>query len=409
MRNCPMMEFPLDEYEVRMANLVAKIQQAECDAVLLTNEENLRYFCDYRSAAWSSEYEYPAMMVVTKAGDAALLTSVRRRPTAEETCCLEPEQIFVYEGFGHQASPEAFVPAVVDALKRLGTVSGKLGTETGVASRMRITYRDYENLFAALPGMQAMDFAGYIFDLREIKSPREIEVMRKCCGIAVEGFRVAMDQLKLGETTEEEMYHTYTAACFDMGADDMEYILIVEFGPDRPQPNCMAGARVYENADWCVFLDSGPSLKGYVTDIIRIGKLSKPTKAQEDFYKISLDCHRACIAMVKPGVKIGDLCKAHDDFMRAHGVEEICLTMNNSGHGVGLDVHEMPIIKSAFADKEFRPGMVFAFEPTIIHSTEGQIVLENNYLVTETGCENLTAALQDIYVPQRSEPITSCK
>ena len=127
MRNCPMMEFPLDEYEVRMANLVAKIQQAECDAVLLTNEENLRYFCDYRSAAWSSEYEYPAMMVVTKAGDAALLTSVRRRPTAEETCCLEPEQIFAYEGFGHQASPEAFVPAVVDALKRLGTVSGKLG------------------------------------------------------------------------------------------------------------------------------------------------------------------------------------------------------------------------------------------------------------------------------------------
>lgn len=401
MRIAPMMDFPIEEYETRMSNLVAKLDEADCDAVLLTNEENLRYFCGYRSAAWNSEYEYPAMMLVARSGKIALVTSTRRFPAALATACVQETEILAFDGFGEQATPGVFAPSIVQALQQLGVTSGKLGTETGLVARMRITYSDYQALFALMPDMQAMDFAKYIFDLREIKSPREIEVMRKCCAMSVDAFKVGMDKLVLGSTTEEEMYHEYVAACFDMGADDFEYQLIVEFGPDRPQPNCMPGARVYENDDWCVFVDSGPALKGYVSDMIRIGKLSEPTKAQQDFYQISLDCHKTCISMVKPGVKIGDFCKAHDDFMRAHGVENICLTMNNSGHGVGMDVHEMPVIKSIFADKEFKPGMVFAFEPTIIHPVEGQIVLENNYLVTEDGCENLTPQLQEhIYVPQ---------
>jgi Xaa-Pro aminopeptidase len=106
--------------------------------------------------------------------------------------------------------------------------------------------------------------------------------------------------------------------------------------------------------------------------------------------------------MVKPGVRIGALCEKHDEMMREYGVEDICLTMNNSGHGIGQDIHEMPILKSIFGDKTFKPGMVFAFEPTIIHPVEGQIVLESNYVVTETGCENLTPQLQEcIYVPDR--------
>ena len=85
MRIAPMMDFPIEEYETRMSNLVAKLDEADCDAVLLTNEENLRYFCGYRSAAWNSEYEYPAMMLVARSGKIALVTSTRRLPGALAT------------------------------------------------------------------------------------------------------------------------------------------------------------------------------------------------------------------------------------------------------------------------------------------------------------------------------------
>lgn len=402
MRAAPILDFPVDEYENRFYNLIGKIKEAECAVILLTNEENLRYFCGYRSAAWNSEFEYPAMMMISAEGKMALITSDRRRAAAISCSCLEEDQILSFPGFGEIDNPDAFVPAIVSALDYLGVTGGKLGTETGLVARMRISYSDYQNIFSNLPSFTPFDFAKYIFDLREIKSPREIDVMRKCCFMAADAFKIAMDKIELGKTTEEDMFRDYIEASFDLGADDMEYILIVEFGPDRRQPNCMPGPRVYETDDWCVFFDSGPAYKGYVSDIIRIGKLSEPTKAQADFYKISVDCHRECIAKVKPGYKIGDLCKHHDDFMREHGVFDICLTVNSGGHGVGVDIHEMPVIKDVFGDKTFEAGMVFAFEPTIIHPVEGQIVLENNYLVTENGVENLTPQIQDfIYVPQK--------
>lgn len=402
MRTISMIEFPLDEYEKRIHGLFDKINEADCDAVLLCNKENLRYFCDYRSTAWDMEYEYPAMMVATLSGRIALITSTRRRLTAETTCCLDTDDIYDYDGFGEATHPAVCVNALLDVLKKLGVSKGRLGTETGVASRMRITYQDYCKLFSKEYGLQQVDFSQYISDLREIKSEREIEVMRKCSGIAASCFRNAMDKLELGVTTEDKFYHDYTVACFDMGTDDMPDLMIVEFGPERRQPNCMPGSKIYEDPDWCVFLDGGPSLKGYVSDIIRIGKLTEPRIEQKKFYDISLDCHKLCIAKVKPGYSINELCRNHDDFMIKYNVQDICQTMMSCGHGVGLDIHELPLVKYADgSDRVFKPGMVFAFEPTMIHPKEGQIVLENNYLVTENGCENLSPDIQEsIYVPK---------
>ncbi len=402
MRNAPMLEFPVEEYEARISNLFAKINEAGCTAALMANEENLRYFCDFRTAAWNSEYEYPAMIIATASGKVALVTSTRTLPTALATCCLDEEDIFAYDGFGEPMTPEVLAPSISNALKKLGIESGNLGMEPGAITRMRIAYNDYKDILSALPNMNVTDFSMSLSALREIKSPREIEVMRKNCHIAVDAFKAAVDQVVIGETSEEDFYHHYVAASYDMGADDFSLQLVVEFGPDHQQPNLVAGTRVYADPDWCIYADSGPTYKGYASDMIRIAKLSPPTPAQQELFDICLECHKACIPMVKPGTKVGDFSKAHDDYMRERGVADICLSINTSGHGIGQDVHEMPLIKDAFGDHEFKAGMVFAFEPTLIHHEHGQFVIENNYLVTEDGCENLTPQLQGIYVPDHS-------
>ena len=284
MRSAPMLDFPLDEFEQRLGKLFDTLERTDCAAVLLTNVENLRYYCNFRTSAWNSEFLSPAMLVVARGGGIALVTSPRMKATALATCCLDEADILTFDGF-------------------------------------------------------------------------------------------------------------------DLGADDFQLQLVVEFGPDRQQPNSVAGTRVYSDPDWCIYADSGPSLHGYVSDMIRIAKLKPPTKPQRELYDIVHGCHEKLIPMVKPGLKIGELAKAQDAYMRAHGVDDICLTMSVSGHGLGQDVHEMPVIQQAYSDWEFKVGTVFAFEPTLIHPEHGQIVLENNYLVTENGCENLTPQLQDIYVP----------
>ena len=401
MRDVPMLEFPLDEYEARINKLFGKLEEAGCSAAIMANEENLRYFCDYRTSAWNSEFLYPAMLAAVP-GRLVLVTSTRMRPTALATCCLGEEDIFAYDGFGEAASPEVLAGAMADALKRLGADKGRLGLEPGAITRMRVAYNDYKDILAALPDMEPTDFSLYISALREIKSPREIEIIRKNCGNAVEAFKIAVDKVVLGETTEEDFYHNYVAASYDLGSDDFSLQLVVEFGPDRQQPNVVPSSRVYSDPDWCIYADSGPTLKGYASDMIRIAKLKAPTKEQQELFDVCLNCHAACIPMVKPGTQVVDFSRAHDDYMREHGVADICLSMNTSGHGIGQDVHEMPIIKDSFPGKEFEAGMTFAFEPTVIHHEFGQFVIENNYVVTEDGCENMTPQLQYIYVPERS-------
>lgn len=399
MRSAPMLDFPLDEFEQRLGKLFDTLERTDCAAVLLTNVENLRYYCNFRTSAWNSEFLSPAMLVVARSGGIALVTSPRMKATALATCCLDEEDIFTYDGFGEAATPEALVPAIVSALAALGVSSGRLGVEIGPMTRMRITYNDHAALFAALPNMEPADLSMDILALRQVKSPREIDIMRKNCHIAVDAFKAAVDMVVLGETTEEDFYHNFAATCFDLGADDFQLRLVVEFGPDRQQPNSVAGTRVYSDPDWCIYADTGPSLHGYISDMIRIAKLKPPTKPQRELYDIVHGCHEKLIPMVKPGLKIGELVKAQDAYMRAHGVDDICLSRSVSGHGLGQDVHEMPVIQQAYSDWEFKVGTVFAFEPTLIHPEHGQIVLENNYLVTENGCENLTPQLQDIYVP----------
>lgn len=402
MRSAPMLDFPLSEFEQRQEKLFAKLEDGGFAAALLTNEENLRYYCNFRTSAWNSEFLCPAMLIAVRGGRLALVTSERMRPTALATSCLDEDDIFCFENFGEPYAQELFVPTIAAAMEKLGVGPGKLGLEIGPVTRMRIAYKDNKELFAALPYLEQADISMDILALRQIKSPLEIDIMRKNCHIAVDAYKAAVDKIVIGETTEEDFFHNYAAACFDLGSDDFALQLVVEFGPDRQQPNSVAGPRVYADPDWCIYADTGPSLHGYISDMIRIAKLKPPTKAQRELYDIVLGCHKALIPMVKPGLKVGELSKAHNEYMRAHGVEDICLSMSVTGHGLGQDVHEMPVIQDVYGDWEFKPGTVFAFEPTLIHPTEGQLVLENNYLVTETGCENLTPQLQDIYVPELS-------
>ena len=86
MRSAPMLDFPLDEFEQRLGKLFDTLERTDCAAVLLTNVENLRYYCNFRTSAWNSEFLSPAMLVVARGGGIALFTSPRMKATDMATC-----------------------------------------------------------------------------------------------------------------------------------------------------------------------------------------------------------------------------------------------------------------------------------------------------------------------------------
>lgn len=104
MRSAPMLDFPLDEFEQRLGKLFDTLERTDCAAVLLTNVENLRYYCNFRTSAWNSEFLSPAMLVVARGGGIALVTSPRMKATALATCCLDEADILTFDGFGEAAT-----------------------------------------------------------------------------------------------------------------------------------------------------------------------------------------------------------------------------------------------------------------------------------------------------------------
>jgi Xaa-Pro aminopeptidase len=65
------------------------------------------------------------------------------------------------------------------------------------------------------------------------------------------------------------------------------------------------------------------------------------------------------------------------------------------GHGVGMEIDELPVLAPGF-DRPLEPGNVIAVEPKFVFSGRGAVGIENMYLVTETGCESLTTAVEDL-------------
>ena len=93
MQTSMMLEFPVDEYEARIAKLIAGMQKYGFDAVLLSSKENTRYFSGLQSIVWDSKIAVPGLLVVTANGDMTIVSSTSNQPTVKVTSCLEPDRL----------------------------------------------------------------------------------------------------------------------------------------------------------------------------------------------------------------------------------------------------------------------------------------------------------------------------
>lgn len=180
-----MLDFPLDEFEQRLGKLFDTLERTDCAAVLLTNVENLRYYCNFRTSAWNSEFLSPAMLVVARSGGIALVTSPRMKATALATCCLDESDILTFDGFGEAATPEVLVPShrlhAGETRHHLRQARRRDRPHDPHAHHLQRPRRPLQGL----PNMEPADLSMDILALRQVKSPREIDIMRKNCHIAV--------------------------------------------------------------------------------------------------------------------------------------------------------------------------------------------------------------------------------
>ena len=396
MQKSMMMEFSLEEYQSRMDKLVAGMQRRGMDAILLSSKEGTRYFAGLQSIVWDSKIAVPGLLVVTADGRSTIVSSTSNQPTVKVTSVLDPDTLIAYSRTNEPGFPDTFPKAVAYALEKFGVKSGRIGMEIGHGFRVSMSYADQKALFALIPDAQIVDAAELLWEIRRVKSPAEIEVMRKVCAINVAAYKKGFESIVCGKTTEEELYRTMAAESFLQGAEQM-LPMGIRCGRERyPQGNCPPSKRVIGLTEGeMMLIDGGPCYMGYYSDIIRQAVTGKPSDRQQELYDIAVEGNNLGLSHIRAGVPAREICKLVDDFYSAKGCDRYNRAKGWMGHGLGLDVHEMPTI-SMDCDTILEPGMVMALEPELFDPQLGVFGIEQNFVVTETGYELLTPAPQEL-------------
>lgn len=384
-----MLEFPISEYENRIRKLAEKMKNVEMDAIILTTEENTRYFSGFQSIVWDSKVSTPAIVIITKEGDITLISSKGSLGTMTATSCLEEKDIQIFSRLDKKL-PASLIDAMYKVLCNKNCQNGRIGMEIGEGFKLHFNHSHYLKTMDYLKKATILDASTILWEVRSIKSDLEIEIMKKTCDINIKMYEKAFNYIKPGETTEEEVYRVMGMEAFRLGAEGI-IKMGIRCGADRySQGNCPPSNRIIGKGKHEVMLiDGGPCYKGYYSDIIRQAVVGKATDRQKEVYNGSVEACNKALSMIKPGVVVNEICNVVNDFIDKNGLGQFNYARGWMGHSIGMDVHETPTIKLG-SEWQLKPGMILAVEPSIFEPGVGMFGIEQNILVTESGYELLT-------------------
>ena len=176
-----------------------------------------------------------------------------------------------------------------------------------------------------------------------------------------------------------------------MGFERPAFETIVASGPNSALPHARPGRRVLAEGDGVV-LDFGGVYDGYCVDLTRTVQLGDAGAEFRRLFAAVSEAQRAAIAAVRPGVAASTVDDAARAVLGRYGLEDAF--GHGTGHGLGLEVHEEPRIGRPLTgqpDLALQPGMVFTVEPGVYLEGVGGVRIEDDVLVTESGCVVLTA------------------
>jgi Xaa-Pro aminopeptidase len=252
-----------------------------------------------------------------------------------------------------------------------------------------------EKLHRMHPELDLVDVSTLIDRLRHVKTPYEIERMRKAGKIGADSVAEGMRGTRPG-MYEYEIEAAARYVTFVNGAQ-VAFTPIVASAENRMTWHYERNDRQMQAGD-VVLMDYGADYDHYTSDITRTWPVSgKFTPEQEKMYQCVYETSQAIIAAIKPGVTTTQLKAIGREVFKKHGFEKEWMDLGEYiGHPVGMSVHDVGPGMGGVGGAPITlvAGATFNVEPILhIEDRKIHIRLEDSILVTETGHENLTAAV----------------
>ena len=229
--------------------------------------------------------------------------------------------------------------------------------------------------------------------LRGLKAGEEITLIKQAIQVAEAAWKKVLGMVRSG-TREDELALELEYRMKQGGAEGVAFDIIVAGGPRAALPHAQPTTRSIEEGDFVLF-DFGARYGGYCSDESCTVIAGRATDEQKRIYTIVKDAHDKALKQVKPGGRLAEIDETARDYINQAGHGEHF--GHGTGHGVGLAVHEWPVVGKNSRDVA-EVGMVFTIEPGIYIPGWGGVRIEDMVLVTPDGCEVLTEISKDLMI-----------
>lgn len=352
---------------VRIKALQRRIRALDLDALLVTDDHDIRYLTGFSGEdSWAL---------------------VRSRAT----------QLHLISDFRFQEQIQAQAPHV-RAVIRKEMISQELAK---LADRCRlkriglqadhVTIAQRTTMMRIVGGGRLVAVNDGLLKQRSIKDSREIAAIRRAVQISQQAFKNTLKQVKPGRTEHELAAHLEYQIRL-LGGDGVGFPSIVAADANASLPHAVPGSATVRRGGIVLF-DWGAMADGYCADLTRVVALGRMKPVLATIYQVVLDAHDAAIAAIAPGKTLKQIDAVARDLIAAAGYGK--QFGHSLGHGIGLLIHEQPSL-SPRSKGELEPGQVVTVEPGIYLPGIGGIRIESDVLVAPRGSQLLSDLPTDL-------------
>lgn len=301
---------------------------------------------------------------------------------------LEPVE-FPLQAFLYGEDPHSWGEVFEKAARSAGIDGRRVGVEP---RRLRVL--ELRLLEAAAPRAEFLSAEENLASLRMVKDQTEIAAMRNAVAVAQRALEATLPAIQAG-VSEKQLAAELTLQLLRNGSSpQLSFSPIVASGPNSANPHAAPSDRVLSPGDLLI-LDWGAMVAGYTSDLTRTFLVGQADLEWAEIAQIVAQANAAARELAAPGVPAGEVDRAARSLIEKAGFGEYFL--HRTGHGLGMEGHEEPYIRAG-NDLKLAQGMAFTIEPGIYLPGRGGVRIEDNVVITATGCESLSDLDRDLTV-----------
>ncbi len=376
-----------NEYDIQKRIDICQVnmQKEGFVGLVLSAESNFAYYSGYVTHAPWSTFTRPHFLFIPQKGKPCFLAQTFVAPEVESvsTGCD-------VVAFASLLGPSA--DDLVEVMDRLSMTRGKVGFELGYEQRIGFEIHTFEQLKKTLVHVEFADASGLIWKQRIIKAEKEIACIQRACDATSYAHDKTFEEIRKG-MSEFEVSRIAQKHMLDGGAEYPGFVIITSGKGNYGRISKVHTNRKLEDGD-LLWLDLGARHRGYWSDFCRAGVVGKVSDERAALQKKVHEITMEAAESIKPNTPVADVALACKRAMEKRGFDA-SFDCGRMGHGMGLMSTEPPSV-TVYDDTILEEGMIINLEPGIVNDL-GVFDLEENFVVTETGCKLLSGGSRELH------------